>query len=188
MIAQHDRLRAFFHPDRWRSSMERFPVSGFALAEKVNALSPRFVVDAGCGYHEFRGLIRNVIGIDLVNPAADLVCRIEEAPIKDGAIDVVLALGSVNFGDEEDVAADLSTVAGWLRAGGMVFIRANPGEPLPDPSIVVFPWNRERIIQLGNRVGLTVASPIVEERIEAAWGGPARRLFWCYSKNAMPQL
>jgi hypothetical protein len=183
MIEQRERIASYFGR-RYRSSMDRFPTSGLSLAERVRELEPRFVVDAGCGYNEFRGRIRNCIGIDLVNPNADLVCGFAEAPIKEGSIDVVLALGSINFGDEEDVTADLEVVSSWLVPGGRMFMRANPGEPLDDPSIVVYPWSPKAIHRIGERVGLEVASEIVEEHIQAPWGVPARRLFWIYEKTA----
>ena len=185
MIAQRDQLEHFFHPDRWRSSMEQFPLSGFALVDRIASLSPRFVVDAGCGYHEFRGRIPNCLGIDLVNPAADLVCNFQDAPIRDGSIDVVLALGSINFGDVDDVTRDLATVAGWLRPGGTVFMRVNPGQDLPDPSIVVFPWTPERAETIGGGVGLELTSTVLEESIEAPWGAPAQRLHWTYVKRSV---
>lgn len=183
MIPQREKIASYFG-QRWRSSMERFPVSGLSLVDRVHELNPRFVVDAGCGYNEFRGRIKNCIGIDLVNPNADLVCGFAEAPIKEGSIDVVLALGSINFGDEEDVTADLEVVASWLVLGGRMFMRGNPGEPLDDPSIVVYPWSPEAVQRVGAHVGLELASDIVEEHIQAPWGVPARRLFWVYEKTA----
>jgi hypothetical protein len=185
MIDQGLRLREYFKPPRWKSSMTAFRKSGFALVDRISALQPKFVVDAGCGYNEFKGRISNCIGIDLVNPQADLVCEFVEAPIREGSIDVVMALGSVNFGDEENVLTDLSLLASWLSPGGKLFMRGNPGELLEDSNIVVFPWSSEAVARLGTSLGLRVAEPVEEEFLVTAGGIQARRLTWTYEKPAV---
>lgn len=182
MIQQRQRLKAYFAPPGWQSSMASFPKSGFNLAAAILALRPRFVVDAGCGYNEFKGCIPNCIGIDFANPKADLVCEFAEAPIKDDSIDVVLALGSVNFGDEDNIRADLAVLARWLAPGGRLFMRGNPGEPLEDPAIVVFPWSPATVQDIGTSVGLRLATEVDEERLVTATGRAARRLLWVYEK------
>lgn len=182
MNGDHAALRAFFHPSAWSSSLDRFPLSGFALVDAVAALRPRFVVDAGCGYNEFKGRIPNLLGIDLVNPAADLVCDMCEAPIKDGTIDVVLALGSVNFGDAAQIERTLTVLVRWLTPNGVLVMRGNPGEPL-DPRIRVFPWSKAAIELFAGRLGLSVLD-ISEERCEMHDGRRRRRLFWRYVKSS----
>jgi hypothetical protein len=182
MIDQDEELRRFFSPHHWTSYLRLFDKSGFALVSRVAELQPRFVVDAGCGYNEFKGKIRNLLGIDLVNPGADLVCDFNEAPIKANSIDVVLALGSINFGDEDNILRDLRAVTGWLTCGGTMFMRANPGEKL-DERIVVFPWSRGKIISLGERVGLQLSTEISVEQISRPDGTRLTRLFWVYRKT-----
>jgi hypothetical protein len=182
MVQHPDRLRRYFAPPAWKSSLAQFERSGFALARRVLALGPRFVVDAGCGYNEFKGRIGNLLGIDLVNPSADWVCSFEEAPLVPGSIDVVLALGSINFGGEAEVLSGLTTVAGWLSPGGTLFMRGNPGEPLAE-EITVFPWSAEAIVALGRRAGLALASEIEVDRFVAPGGRPGRRLVWAYRRE-----
>jgi SAM-dependent methyltransferase len=177
------RLRRCFTPPNWRSALDRWPRSGFALADEIARLRPRFVVDVGCGYNEFKGRIRNLIGIDLVNPCADLVCDLREAPLRAGAFDVALALGSINFGNEANVVADLSVVCSWLRPGGILYLRGNPGETLAaDEEVVIFPWSRDNIPEIGRRAGFVLGSAIEEERLEEADGRRLTRLFWSYVK------
>jgi hypothetical protein len=182
MIDQREKLRYYFAPERWESSMEKFTVSGRALVERIRSLRPKFVIDAGCGFHPFREDIWNCIGIDFVNPCADLICDFAEAPIRDGSIDVVLALGSVNFGDEENVVADLTVLARWLRPGGKLFMRGNPGQPLADESITVFPWHPANIGEIGRSAGLELVSKIEEEHLVTPWGADATRLAWVYER------
>ena len=183
MSDEHEALRAFFHPSAWRSSLDRFPLSGFALVETVADLRPRFVVDAGCGYNQFKGRIPNLLGIDLVNPAADLVCDMCDAPVKDGAIDVVLALGSVNFGDAEQIERTLKILVGWLAPKGVLVMRGNPGDAL-DPRIQVFPWSRAAIGHFAERLGLAVLD-IAKEPYEMPDGRRTHRLFWRYRKPSI---
>lgn len=180
MIEQNRGLATFFSPDRWQDSTDLFPLSGWSMVDQVNALSPRFVVDVGCGYNLFKQKIPNLVGIDLINPAADLVCDLHDAPIRQGSIDVVLALGSINFGDAENIRADLSCIAKWLvPERGRVFMRANPGEPVGD-DIVVFPWSEDNIHDLGRAANLAVASDIHREHFTLRSGTPACRLHWVY--------
>jgi hypothetical protein len=181
MSGEYEALRAFFHPSAWRSSLARFPLSGFALVDVVARLQPRFVVDAGCGYNEFKGRIPNLLGIDLVNPAADLVCDMCEAPIRDRSIDVVLALGSVNFGDADEIERTLAILVGWLVPYGVLLMRGNPGDAL-DPQIRVFPWSKAAIAKFAERLDLTVLE-IAEEPYELPDGRPTHRLFWSYRKS-----
>ena len=178
---QAARLKSFFAPERWQASIERFPLSGYALVEQVNALAPRVAVDIGCGFHPFKGKMRNLIGIDLVNDAADLVCDLHAAPFADESVDVALALGSINFGTADDIAAALRTVWRWLRPGGQLIMRANPGEPIGD-DIVVFPWSAQRVDALGRAAGFVIGAPVREELLVLSNGVPARRLFWTYVK------
>src|SRR2546423_12643164 len=104
---QDDRLRVFFSASRWRSSLSTLKHTGFNLVDEVAALRPRFVVDVGCGFNEFKGKIPNLIGIDLANERADLLCDLKEAPFKDESFDVALALGSINFGSRAAVTDNL---------------------------------------------------------------------------------
>jgi hypothetical protein len=109
-------VATFFDPQRWRSPLSDFEHSGYALIEQVRRWHPRFVVDVGCGDNPFKGRIPNLLGIDLVNPGADLVCDLLDAPIRNGSIDVVLALGCINFGTRDVIEQQLRHIASWLTA------------------------------------------------------------------------
>lgn len=174
-------LKRFFAPPRWQSMLPAFPKSGFAVVERIRALRPTFVVDAGCGYNEFKGRIPNLIGIDLANPAADLVCDITEAPIRAASIDVVLALGSINFGGADDVLERLRAVAAWLSPVGVLFMRGNPGEPIGD-DITIFPWSPAAAVELGHKAGLEICAAPEVEHVAFPSGRRGTRLFWAYRR------
>jgi len=183
MSSVHDDVVRFFAPERWRSPLADFTHSGYALVEEVRALLPRFVVDVGCGYHLFKGKIPNLIGIDAVNPAADLVCDLLDAPIKPRSIDVVLALGSVNFGDRSLVERQLAHIASWLTPTGRIIMRANPGLPT-GPGLVFFPWSADNVDPIGAAAGLRRDGPIRYDTYRNRAGGTEPRLVWTYRPDA----
>ncbi|MEU5878806.1 class I SAM-dependent methyltransferase [Spirillospora sp. NPDC047279] len=178
-MSTRDDIARFFHPERWRTPLGEFKLSGYALVDEVNALAPRFVVDVGCGYNLFKGEIDNLIGIDLVNPAADLVCDLEEAPIRPHSIDVVLALASVNYGDQALVERQLRCLASWLTPEGHLFMRANPGMATA-PGLDFFPWSAGNVDTIGAAAGLRRDGPIRYDTYTNRNGQNEPRLVWRY--------
>lgn len=179
-----DSVRHYFTPGLGRPTWVPMDDADWdsALVAEVNSLRPTRVVDAGCGTNRFSGQIRNLIGVDLVHPAADLLADMVEAPIEPGSVDVVLALGSVNFGDEATVVRQLSCLRTWLKPGGRVFMRANPGIRYPDaPGLTIFPWSIEDAYRLGELAGLRVETPPVTVEL-ASRQGARTRLVWRYLK------
>jgi hypothetical protein len=180
-VNQTEQLATFFSAQNWKPSLDRFPRSGYSLVDEINKLRPRIVVDIGCGFNLFKPKIPNLIGIDLANHNADLVCDMRDAPFKAGSVDVALALGSINFGSREKVTEELSIVHRWLVSGGLLYLRVNPGEPIAD-DIVIFPWSEELLEEIGTEVGFVIKDGIEEERLTLATGGAARRLFCVFRK------
>jgi Hypothetical methyltransferase len=174
-------LQDFFSADHWQQSIERFPLSGFSLVDQVNALNPKVVVDVGCGFNPFKGKIKNLIGFDFSNRFADIVCDIDDAPFARESVDVVLALGSINFGDRSQIIQQISTVMEWLRPNGKLFMRANPGEPIGH-GINVFPWSTDVVVEIGEATGLRLNGCVREEHVTLTNEQKARRLFWIYCK------
>lgn len=179
MTDLHDQIARFFDPDRWRTPMAEFERSGPALAAEVNALRPRFVIDAGCGYNLFKGTIPNLIGIDLVNPAADLVCDIEDAPIRDSSIDVILALGAVNYGPRPLIERQLTCLARWLTPSGHLIMRANPGLAT-GPDLDFFAWSEDNIDPIGAAAGLRRDTPVYYDTYTNSRNTKEPRLVWHY--------
>ena len=90
-------------------------------------MKPRSVLDVGCGYNEFKGKIHNLIGVDAFNDRADVKSSIiDYNPGKQ--FDVVISLGSINFGSAEKVFAELEKVVSLTTTGGLLYFRVNPGE------------------------------------------------------------
>jgi SAM-dependent methyltransferase len=138
--------------------MKKWKYSGVALIDEVNSLKPRAVLDVGCGYNEFKGKIDNLVGIDPYNDRADL--QVSTLDYKaDQKFDVILCLGSVNFGSREKIIAEVGRCVYLLAEGGTMFFRVNPGVQHDRPEadwIEFFGWNVPFIIELAEIFNLKV--------------------------------
>ena len=142
----------------WQNEMKKWKYSGLALINEVNALKPRAVLDVGCGYNEFRGKIDNLIGIDPYNDKADLEVSTLEYKT-DQRFDVILCLGSVNFGSKDKITAEVGRCINLLAEQGTMFFRVNPGVQHDKPEadwIEFFAWNVPFIIELAEMYNVKV--------------------------------
>lgn len=142
----------------WQNDMKKWKYSGVALIDEVNSLKPRAVLDVGCGYNEFKGKIDNLIGIDPYNDKADL--QVSTLDYKtDQKFDVIMCLGSVNFGSRDKIIAEVLRCVNLLADGGTMFFRVNPGVQHDKPEakwIEFFGWNVPFIIELSNMFNLDI--------------------------------
>jgi len=142
----------------WDNDMRKWKYSGVALVDEVNSLNPRAVLDVGCGYNEFKGKINNLIGIDPYNDQADFeVSTIEYKT--DKKFDVILCLGSINFGSRDKIIAEVGRCVNLLTEGGTMFFRVNPGIQHDKPEakwIEFFAWNVPFIIELADIYNLQI--------------------------------
>ena len=142
----------------WNHDMKKWKHSGLALIDQINDMKPRAVLDVGCGYNEFKGKIHNLIGIDPYNNRAD-----HEIDLMDyrpnTKFDIILALGSINFGGRNKIIAEVSKCVNMLENGGMMFFRVNPGVQHEKPEakwIEFYAWNVPFIIELAEMFNLKV--------------------------------
>ena len=142
----------------WENDIKKWKYSGLALVEEVNSLKPRAVLDVGCGYNEFQGKINNLTGIDPYNDQADLLVSTLDYKT-DQKFDVMLCLGSVNFGDRDKIIAEVGRCVDLLEDGGTMFFRVNPGVQHNKPEakwIEFFAWNVPFIIELAEMFNLKI--------------------------------
>ena len=142
----------------WQNDMKKWKYSGLALVNEVNSLKPRAVLDVGCGYNEFKGSIDNLVGIDPYNDKADLMVSTLDYKT-DQKYDVILCLGSVNFGSKEKITAEVGRCVNLLAPGGTMFFRVNPGLSHDKPEadwIEFFAWNVPFIIELAEIYNLQI--------------------------------
>jgi len=142
----------------WENDIKKWKYSGLALVDEVNSLKPRAVLDVGCGYNEFRGKIHNLIGIDPYNDKADFEVSTLEYKT-DQKFDVIMCLGSINFGSKDKIIAEIGRCVDLLADGGTMFFRVNPGVQHRKPEakwIEFFGWNVPFIIELSDMFNLKV--------------------------------
>ena len=142
----------------WQNDMKKWKYSGVQLIDEVNSLKPRAVLDVGCGYNEFKGRIDNLVGIDPYNDKADLQISTLEYKTAE-KYDVILCLGSVNFGDREKIVAEVGRCVNLLADNGTMFFRVNPGMQHDKPEadwIEFFGWNVPFIIELAEMYNLKI--------------------------------
>lgn len=142
----------------WQNDMKKWKYSGVSLIEEVNNLKPRAVLDVGCGYNEFKGKINNLIGIDPYNDEADFKVGTLEYNT-DQKFDVILCLGSVNFGSRDKIIAEVAKCVNLLADNGTMFFRVNPGVQHDRPEadwIEFYAWNVPFIIELSEMFNLKI--------------------------------
>ena len=116
------------------------------------------VLDVGCGYNEFKGKIDKLTGIDPYNDKADLQVSTLEYKT-DQKFDVIMCLGSVNFGSRDKIIAEMGRCVDLLEDGGTMFFRVNPGVQHDKPEakwIEFFAWNVPFIIELSEMFNLKI--------------------------------
>lgn len=141
-----------FFSEIWKPRTNDYDYTGWQLADEVNALNPRSVLDVGCGYHPFKGRIHNLVGIDPYNNCADYMVDILDYV---GRHDVVIALGSINFNSRDEIEARFSRCVDVLDPGGRFILRANPGiTHRTGPYVDIFPWTFEIVKEFADKYKL----------------------------------
>jgi hypothetical protein len=160
-----DKVLDNYFRNHWQGAMSKYKYSGPALIKEVNSLKPRSVLDIGCGYHEFKGKIDNLTGIDPYNSNADIEVKLLDYHPQE-RYDATLALGSINFGSTDKIFAELEHAVSLCNPGAVMFFRANPGlphdnepdRPRGDQSrwISFYPWDSNFIINCANQLNVDI--------------------------------
>tara|TARA_B100001057_G_scaffold499272_1_gene609308 strand:+ start:695 stop:1351 length:657 start_codon:yes stop_codon:yes gene_type:complete len=157
-VAIDDKCLHRYFAHHWQADMKKWKHSGLSLIDQINDLKPRAVLDVGCGGNEFKGKVHNLIGIDPYNDGADYqVGLLDFRPLT--KFDVILALGSINFGGRNKIVAEVSKCVNMLEDGGMIIFRVNPGIQHDKPEakwIEFYAWNVPFIIELAQMFNLQV--------------------------------
>jgi hypothetical protein len=119
------------------------------------------VLDVGCGYHPFKGKIKNLIGIDKYNPSADVVVDMLDFDVDPESFDVVMALGSTNLHSFELIEKQIDKIVSWCRPGGRIYMRVNPLlEKVVSPKMGAYAWTINDISYFTNKHKLTIIKPV----------------------------
>jgi hypothetical protein len=144
-----------FFAEIWKPRTNEYSHTGWQLAEEINKLEPKSVLDVGCGYHPFKGRIQNIVGIDPYNDQADYEVDILEYRVQPESHDVIMALGSINFNSRDEIEQRFAHCVSLLRSGGKFYLRANPGVAhKAGPYVDIFPWTFEVVKELEQKYNL----------------------------------
>jgi hypothetical protein len=172
-----------FNPVKWDGYMafQHYTHSGMNLIDDINALDADLVIDVGCGHNRFKGHIKNLIGFDPQPfPMADIQSDIASINFRPESADVLLVLGSIQFGTRENVKQNLDKVVTWLKPGGYIVMRTlyqfNTKEiPYAD---VHYAWTDNDIEEFGSSNNLTmIKGPFVDQAPKSS------RLVWWWQKE-----
>ena len=115
-MSTSDLINYFEHS--WQPNYEKFEHSGWALLDKVKPTD--IILDIGCGYNLFKPHWgERLLGIDPSNDAADIRVSLEDFNTL-AQWDVVLCLGSLNFGDAATVYAQVARAVSLCKPGGKI--------------------------------------------------------------------
>ena len=175
----------------WKAPTTSFEHSGERLIEKINQLNPQSVLDIGCGHNPYKGRIQNLLGVDPFNDKADIKMTIHDyyTANKDKQFDVVMALGSINYGSKEKILYEVDLVDKMTKPGGYQFWRVNPGHnhnnkefPLAD-LIDFFPWDKEFVYKIAEIYGYEVKEFEVDHKKDYDPNVKSEeRLYFCFYK------
>ena len=161
----------------WKdTSMSVYKHSGYTLVDYVNNQKPSSVLDIGCGYNRFKGKIKNLIGIDPYNDAADIKVSLED--YKGPTSEIALCLGSINFGDEETIDHQIDVLHRLWRKEAI--FRVNPGIPhdwADYGDIVWYPWTLDKIHSIAAKYNYWVKKLHAEYTVQGHM-----RYFFIYSR------
>ena len=135
--------------DGYWSNQETFETrhTGKRLIDELKEKGDISILDIGCGNNDVKQLVGdNVFGIDPFNPNADAAVSVENLKKKIGEWDVVLCLGSINFGDINTITAQIQKVVQMAKPGGKIYWRCNPGHMHANEYaqwVDFFPWTQE---------------------------------------------
>ena len=146
-----------FFSEIWKPRTGDYEHTGWSLAEEITKLKPKSVLDVGCGYHPFKGRIPNLIGIDPYNNCADYEVDILDYKVKPESHDVIIALGSINFNNREEIESRFAHCVNLLSTGGKFYLRANPGiVHKAGPYVEIFNWTFEIVNEFAKKYNLNL--------------------------------
>lgn len=123
-------------------NINKFQKCGDETIEIINNLNPDLVLDLGCGDNQYKNHIKNLVGIDLVNPRADIIGDISNLKCESASVDAVLCYGSINFGSADTIEKQLKEMLRVLKPGGLAVFRGNMNE---QGNEIYYGWSKEKV-------------------------------------------
>jgi len=115
---------------------------GNNLISTINALNPKLVLDLGCGYNKYKGLIKGVVGVDANNlfvngtsvvDILDKILNVYNGGIfEDSSVDAIICLGCGILGQGGEIGGELlgeiehqelEAIRNWSKNGAIIAMR-----------------------------------------------------------------
>jgi hypothetical protein len=115
---------------------------GNNLISTINALDPKLVLDLGCGYNKYKGLIKGVVGVDANNmfvngtSVADINDTIlniyNDGIFEDSSVDAIICFGCGTLGQGGEIGGELlsekehqelEAIRNWSKNGAIIAMR-----------------------------------------------------------------
>lgn len=111
---------------------------GNNLISTINSLNPKLVLDLGCGYNKYRGLIKGVVGIDGYdsNSAVDIKDTIlnvyNDRIFEPSSADAIICFGCGRLGNGGEIGGELlsekehqelEAIRNWSKNGAIVAMK-----------------------------------------------------------------
>jgi hypothetical protein len=127
--------------------LTKWQYSGYSLLDKISP--DESVIDVGCGQNLFKPYLPRLIGVDPATDEADYKLPILEFET-DQQFDVALCLGSVQFGDIDNIRAHIHKINALLTPTGRIYWRCNEKPWLPE---WFFKWTFDLHQELADEFG-----------------------------------
>ncbi len=104
-------------------------------------------IDVGCGFNAYKKFNENLIGVDIVNEEADVICDILDFP-NEGPFDLAICYGILHFNSYDWIRARLEWVLQHTTDDAEILMKVNPCrkkdlKPENRSKVVFFDrWNR----------------------------------------------
>lgn len=130
--------------NHWHGGQDNWAITNTKnIASKIK--SWECVLDVGCGYNPFKQHIDCLYAFDPAIDSGDEVCSLEDFDSEGNKYNVILCMGSINFGNYEHIQSQIKKIVSMLAPGGRIYWRQNPG--LADhgnkecKDVPFFPWD-----------------------------------------------
>jgi len=142
-----------------------FHLTGYSLLSKLPTEGEETILDVGCGFNPLkRWFDHRLHGIDPCNVLADEMVSIEDFK-SDDKYDIVLSLGSINFGSKQDIFMQTQKAVSFLKPGGRMYWRQNPGiydhKPSEFTNVDLFKWTF--------KINIEIAEALAMEVVDLRW-------------------
>jgi hypothetical protein len=133
--------------------LKHLPHSGLSLVDKIQPNET--VIDIGCGHHIFKKYIPNIVGIDPVYSAADHQVTLQDFKT-DQKFNVAFCLGSLHYGEYEDIASQITKVVDLLTPSARIYWRFNIDPATVGYGFTRFIWTIEQSREFASQFGFVV--------------------------------